>query len=205
MTAALPGPAPDEPVGSTPGRAVLVVVDMQPVFADDGSPWAAPRFAEALPVVRSLAEAAGAGGTVFTRFVAPERPEGSWVPYYAEWPFALQPPDAPTYAVVAELADLAAAAPVVTATTFGKWGPDLAAHVRPGDTMLLCGVSTDCCVLSTALAAADAGVAVRVVEQACAGADDVSHARALDAIRLYAPLADVIDTARAHAILTTTT
>lgn len=192
------------PGGSTPGRAVLVVVDMQPVFADPGSPWAAPRFAEALPVVRSLAEAAGADRTVFTRFVAPARPTGAWVAYYADWPFALQPEDAPAYAVVPELADLAARAPVVTATTFGKWGPDLATHVGPGDTMLLTGVSTDCCVLSTALAAADAGVAVRVVADACAGADDASHARALDAIRLYAPLADVIDATTARAVLATT-
>lgn len=191
--------------GATPGRAVLVVVDMQPVFADPGSPWAAPRFAEALPVVRSLAEAAGPDRTVFTRFVAPERPAGAWVAYYADWPFALQPPDAPAYAIVPELTDLAGAAAGVTATTFGKWGADLAAHVGPGDTMLLTGVSTDCCVLSTALAAADAGVAVRVVAEACAGADDAAHTRALDAIALYAPLAEVVDATTAHAILATTT
>jgi nicotinamidase-related amidase len=184
---------------------VLVVVDMQPVFADADSPWAAPRFGEALPVVRALAEQAGAERTVFTRFVAPDRPAGAWVAYYADWPFALQPEDAPAYTIVPALADLAAGAAVVTATTFGKWGPDLAAHVGPGDTMLLAGVSTDCCVLSTALAAADAGVAVRVVAEACAGADDAGHARALDAIRLYAPLADVIDATTAGAILATTT
>lgn len=197
MTAAVPA-------GAVPGRAVLVVVDMQPVFADAGSPWAAPRFAEAQAVVRSLAEAAGADRTVLTRFVAPEQPQGAWVPYYADWPFALVPPDDPVYAVVPGLADLAAVAPVVTATTFGKWGPDLAAHVRPGDTMLLTGVSTDCCVLSTALAAADAGVAVRVVAEGCAGSTDEAHARALDAIRLYAPLADVTDATTAAAILATT-
>lgn len=190
--------------GSVPGRAVLVAIDMQPVFGDPGSPWAAPRFAEVLPVVRALADAAGPDRTVLTRFVAPEHPEGAWVPYYADWPFALQPPDAPAYALVPELADLADLVPVVTATTFGKWGPELAAHLAPGDTMLLTGVSTDCCVLSTALAAADAGVAVRVVAEACAGSDDVSHARALDAIRLYAPLADVVDVTTARAILATT-
>lgn len=191
---------PDPTPGPT-GRVVLVAVDLQPVFADPGSPWAAPRFAEALPVVRELAEAAGPDRTVLTRFVAPERPSGAWVPYYADWPFALQPPDAPAYAVVPELADLAARAAVVTATTFGKWGPDLAALVRPGDTMLLVGVSTDCCVLSTALAAGDAGVAVRVVAEGCAGSDDTAHERALDAMRLYAPLVDVLDLDRARAAL----
>jgi len=201
-TSTLGASVTDQAAAGAP-RTVLVVIDMQPVFADAGSPWAAPRFAEALVVVRELAEAAGPDRSVFTRFVAPEHPEGAWVDYYADWPFAQQPPSAPAYRVVPALADLAAAAPVITATTFGKWGPDLAAHVRPGDTMLLVGVSTDCCVLSTALAAADAGVAVRVVAEGCAGADDETHARALDLMRSYTPLADVIDLAGARAELLT--
>jgi nicotinamidase-related amidase len=49
-------------------------------------------------------------------------------------------------------------------------------------------VSTDCCVLSTALAAADAGVEAPVVADACAGADDDSHAKALNVMDLYRPL-----------------
>jgi len=64
----------------------------------------------------------------------------------------------------------------------------------PGQ-LVLAGVSTDCCVLSTALAAADAGVAVRVVADACAGATDGSHRQALDILRLYAPLVEVVSVA----------
>jgi nicotinamidase-related amidase len=57
--------------------------------------------------------------------------------------------------------------------------------------MVLTGVSTDCCVISTALAAADAGVAVRVVSDACAGISENDHQRALDAMALYAPLIEI--------------
>ncbi|HEY0217731.1 MAG TPA: isochorismatase family protein [Cellulomonas sp.] len=188
----------------TGSLTLLVVIDMQPVFADPASPWAAPRFAEALPVVRALADRAGPGRTVLTRFVAPEQPDGAWREYYAQWPFALQPPDAPLYALVPELADLAVmpgGAPVVTATSFGKWGPELATLTGNDATLLLTGVSTDCCVLSTALAAADAGVAVRVVADACAGADDRTHALALDLMRLYAPLIQVVTADQAAALL----
>jgi nicotinamidase-related amidase len=53
------------------------------------------------------------------------------------------------------------------------------------------GVSTDCCVLSTVLPAADAGVKVRVAADACAGASDESHRQALAIMALYAPLVDV--------------
>ncbi|HWT33381.1 MAG TPA: isochorismatase family protein, partial [Microbacterium sp.] len=54
-------------------------------------------------------------------------------------------------------------------------------------------VSTDCCVLSTALGAADAGVRIRVAADACAGLSDADHQRALDAMALYAPLIEISD------------
>jgi nicotinamidase-related amidase len=57
--------------------------------------------------------------------------------------------------------------------------------------MVLTGVSTDCCVISTALAAADAGVAVKVVTDGCAGLSPADHQRALDAMALYAPLIEL--------------
>ena len=53
-------------------------------------------------------------------------------------------------------------------------------------TLVLAGVSTDCCVLSTAVAAADVGVPVQVVADACAGVDDASHRKTLDVLALYA-------------------
>jgi nicotinamidase-related amidase len=165
--------------------AWLVAVDLQTVFADPASPWAATPFGRALEGTRRLLPAF-AGRTVHTRFVAPTEPLGAWRPYYREWPFALVPPTDPLYDLVPGL--VAPNDPVVTATTFGKWGPELQAAVGHSPTLVLTGVSTDCCVLSTALAAADAGVAVLVVIDACAGASENDHQRALDAMALYAPL-----------------
>jgi nicotinamidase-related amidase len=168
----------------------LVVIDMQRVFADADSPWAAPDFAAILPTVAGLVKTYGDAVTI-TRFVAPERPTGAWRDYYAEWPFALQPPDAPLWDVVPELGSRG---PTLDATTFSKWGPALADRV--GDaTMVLCGVSTDCCVLSTAVAAADAGVPVLVVGDACAGVTAESHRATLDVLALYAPLVRVVRSA----------
>jgi nicotinamidase-related amidase len=48
-------------------------------------------------------------------------------------------------------------------------------------------------VLSTALAAADAGARVRVVADACAGVSPADHERALQAMALYGPLIEVTD------------
>jgi nicotinamidase-related amidase len=170
--------------------ARLVVIDMQAVFADEGSPWRTPRYAEAAAGVRALLPAF-AGRTVWTRFVAPTEPRGSWVPYYEEWGFALEPADSPIWALSGFESGRD---PVVDAPTFGKWGRRLAALT--GDApLVLAGVSTDCCVLSPALAAADDGRFVSVVADACAGASDEDHRRALDAMALYRPLITITDVA----------
>jgi nicotinamidase-related amidase len=174
--------------GGPGGPGCLAVIDMQRVFGDPGSPWLAPRFAEIVDPVRRLA-GAFRPRVVFTRFVAPASPHGAWRAYYDQWPFALQPPDAPVYDLADDFA--AMAGPTLDATTFSKWGPELATRTR-GGALVLAGVSTDCCVLSTALAAADAGTPVRVVADACAGANDESHAKALDIMRLYSPLVEVV-------------
>ncbi|MEU5364207.1 isochorismatase family protein [Streptomyces sp. NPDC005925] len=158
---------------------------MQRVFADAGSPWAAPRYGEAAAGVRRLL--AGFGDRVtFTRFVPPDEPVGVWRAYYDRWPFARGPADAARWRLTDDFADRARH--VLDAPTFGKWTPELAGLTGPGGRLVLAGVSTDCCVLSTALAAADAGVEVLVVADACAGADDDSHAKALHVMDLYRPL-----------------
>jgi hypothetical protein len=119
----------------------LAVIDMQRVFADPGSEWLAPRFAEIISPVRALADAFRPQVT-FTRFIAPEIPEGAWRRYYEQWPFALQPPGAPIY----QLADQFAGepGPTLDRDTFSKWTPELWSMVGAGGRLLLAGVSTDC-------------------------------------------------------------
>ncbi|MBK4348294.1 cysteine hydrolase family protein [Lacisediminihabitans changchengi] len=168
----------------------LVVIDMQVVFGDPGSEWFTPGYPQIEPTVARLVEHYG-DRVVFTRFVAPTEPRGAWVAYYEQWPFALVPADAPLYDLMPAFAS--GGHPVVTETTFGKWGPDLAALIGEDATMVLVGVSTDCCVLSTALAAADAGVAVKIVADGCAGLSALDHQRALDVMALYGPLIEITD------------
>lgn len=163
----------------------LVVVDPQAVFADPAtSPWGSPMWAETVPRIAALADAYGPERTVVTRFVADPSLGGSWGPYYEAWPFAVVPDDDPLYAVVPELAHVAVH--VVTMGTFGKW-PGLRDVVGDDAHLTVAGVSTDCCVLSTVLPAADAGATLRVVGSACAGSTTENHARALAAMALYGP------------------
>ncbi|WP_328525992.1 cysteine hydrolase family protein [Kribbella sp. NBC_00359] len=164
---------------------VLALIDLQRIFADPDSGWATPGFDRVIEPTKALIERF-APDVVFTRFVAPEKPAGAWVPYYEAFPFALQPPDAEDYQLVDEFKG----APTLDKTTFSAWGPELAA--RSDGRLVLGGVSTDCCVISTALAAVDAGVHVQVVEEACAGSTDDNHRKAIDIMRLYAPMLEIV-------------
>jgi nicotinamidase-related amidase len=165
---------------------LLVVVDCQEVFADPASPWAVPRYAEVAGPIARLADASAR--VRFTRFVVPDDPAGSWVPYYRRWSFAAAREGArERFALAAPFRDRPDAAATLDRPTFGKWDAELEGELGAGDELVLCGVATDCCVLATAVAAVDAGAQVRLVADACAGADDAAHERALALLAAFAP------------------
>lgn len=161
----------------------LVVVDAQRIFADPASEWCAPRFAETVDPIRSLVAEHGER-VVQTRWVPPVAKRGSWVPYFQRFPFADRSPHDPIFDLVDEVAALELPH-TVSEPTFGKWGEQLRSVVGEDAHLVLAGVATDCCVLSTALAAADAGCTVEVVAAACAGSSDEAHERALAAMALF--------------------
>lgn len=192
MSTASPGGSPTLPVEAVEPLEDewLVVIDPQAVFADPvTSPWGSPMWAETVPRIARLATAYE-GRVVVTRFVADPGIGGSWADYYDDWQFALVPGSDPLYAVVPELAELTDH--VVTEPTFGKWTPGLRAVIGKQPRFALAGVATDCCVISTALPAADAGASVRVVAQACAGSTVAMHQQALGAMSMFAPQVTIV-------------
>jgi nicotinamidase-related amidase len=164
--------------------AWLVVIDPQRIFADSASQWGSPMFPAIVDPVRRLAAAAGPR-TVVTRWVPARDPQGSWAAYLEAWPFADVPEGDPLLEVVPELAGIGAEQ--VSLPTFGKWGYALQAITGPTPHLVLAGVSTDCCVISTALAAADGGATITVVTDACAGSTPANHRAAMDVMALYPP------------------
>lgn len=175
---------------TAPPPALLVVIDLQEIFADPQSGWYSPGFSSILEPIDALV-AAYAPHVVFTRFVAPPAPLGAWRAYYERYPFALLAPEDPAYALIERYR--AHRGESLETTTFSKWVPGLIERCAPETTLVLAGVTTDCCVLATALQAADAGRAVRVVREACAGANDESHAQALALMELFSPLVEAVD------------
>ena len=169
-----------EPVSSP----LLVVVDMQHVFRDPESPWATPGFDEIVEPIDKLVGAFG-DRVVFTRYRAPEHPEGSWVAYFELWSEVTKPERRRWMDLVEPWASRRPR--TLEKESFSKWGPELRDLAGESKTLVLCGVATDCCVISTALPAADDGMFVRIVADACRGATADAHAHALAIMGGYAP------------------
>ena len=168
----------------------LMIIDMQRIFGEATSEWFTPDYSSVSAGVQRLL-GAFESRVCLTRFLAPEQPTGVWIDYYERWPFALDPANAPLYELSDEFRSIPAT--IVDRTTFGKWDAEAARELGHPAEIVLAGVTTDCCVLSTALAAADAGVHVTVAADACAGITEEDHQRALDAMALYSPLVDIAD------------
>lgn len=163
----------------------LIVIDAQHIFADPASDWGSPLWGDALANIELLLPAF-AGRTVLTRWIPPsaEARVGSWADYMAAWPFADRAVHDPYLELVDELGRVNA--PVIDAATFGKWDA-LRALLGEAPSLVVTGVATDCCVVSTVLAAADAGARITVVTDACAGSSPENHAAACTVMGLYPP------------------
>ena len=172
-------------------RDWLLVIDLQPAFSDPRSPWFTPGLDEVSDRIATLVAAFG-HRVVFTRFVPPASPAGSWRAYYAKWPFALE--RGVGLAVGARRAVVGATQPRQP-HVLEMAARRCAARSAQDEAVVLCGVSTDCCVLMTALAAVDDGAQVRVVEDACAAKNAGVHAGAIAIMAARAPQLRVVTTA----------
>ena len=168
----------------------LVVIDMQHAFADPPSPWFTAGFTEAADRIAGLIPRF-APRVVFTRFIPPHPITGSWAAYYQRWEFANAPAHAEQWQIVSPWRG----AESLDTHRFSKWGKELRDRIGPSATAVLCGVSTDCCVLMTALAAVDEGAFVRVVADACGAKTQQVHEAALALLQSRAPQLTITSTA----------
>ena len=157
--------------GDDSSEAWLLVIDPQVIFAEQSFE----------------------GRVILTRWIPTADRSTSWSEYFEAWPFADVPASDPLYDLTPEAAALGAPH-VIDEPTFGKWGAQLAAITGGSPHLVVAGVSTDCCVISTVLPAADSGAWITVVGDACAGSDQGNHERALSIMGLFAPQVRVATT-----------
>ena len=167
---------------------LLVVIDMQEVFRDPRSPWATPGFDGLAEPIGRLVESFSQR-VVYTRFILPEHVVGSWSPYYETFAEVTDPGRASWFELAEPYRSWATS--TVDKPAFSAWGSALARAGGQPVTIVLCGVATDCCVISTALAAVDEGAFVRVAADACAGSTPTAHEAALSVMGGYTPQIEI--------------
>lgn len=167
-------------------RDLLLVIDMQNVYLP-GQEWACPSMPDVTRKVRALLDAKKAGDTVFTRFVAPENPVGTWKDYNVE--NAAVNADPWLNAIVDDLQPYAAQYPVLEKSVYSSMKiPELAKRAKAAEHVVLAGVVAECCVLSTMMEAIDQGHSVIFLYDCIAGQSQENEQEIRKLAESFAPL-----------------
>ena len=166
------------------GGDLLLVIDMQNAYTADG-PWTCPNMARATEQIIALIESGRFSEVVFTRFDAPQDPVGTWKDYNVinrevnedEWMNEMVP----------ELASYLTQYSVFSKSTYSSMTvPEIREAAEQctarGGSVVLTGVVSECCVLSTAFEAIDLGCPVIYITDACAGCSDDLEAAAVSVL-----------------------
>ena len=167
---------------------VLVIIDMQNIFVDGAGAWEVVGYKEAEGLIEKI-RADFPGKTVVTKFVADPKELGIWSKYYDTYPSTRLPEDHQMWDLTI---DLGPGDTLISVPTFSKWGSELSEIVGQNNRIIMVGVATDCCVISTALGAIDAGREVIVIEDACAGTSRTNHSKTMEIMGLLGPMIRVI-------------
>lgn len=171
--------------GPIPADAIHLVVDMQELFRSHPD-WGTASLTAIVAPIRRLLEAKP-GNAYFSRFVPPQQMDhavGAWRRYYQRWRnVTLDRMDPDLVNVIAELRVWEQR--VVDKTGYSALGnPDFRRLVSApdGHCLILSGVETDVCVLSTAMEAMDLGLRVILAVDAITSSSAKCHDLALQIV-----------------------
>lgn len=176
-------------------RNIVVLIDLQTIFGLKYSPWRVDYYEYVITgtcsFLNSLAlhDNSNTLDIIMTRYLPPPS-KHVWKEYLDMFPSIDRNPNSSDYELDSRL-DGVADFKVVAATTFGKWPVIEPIVGKEPCNIFIGGVSTECCVLSTALAAVDAGHKVFIMEDLCEGT--VLHNEALNIMKAFSPNITVIN------------
>ena len=152
-------------------RDLILVIDMQNAYGQGGV-WCCPNAKKAADnISRIISEKRNDADVVFTRFLAPKEPSGTWEAYNRV--NASVNSDAYANEIMDEFLNEVKSFPVYQKSTYSSLQiPEVRTLAKKARRVILTGVVAECCVLATAFALIDAGIDVVYLTDAVAGIDD---------------------------------
>ena len=151
-------------------KDLILIIDMQNVYAEGGQ-WCCPKTESAAAKLRQLLDAAAVkegADVIFTRFLAPDKPVGTWKAYNEE--NAAVNADAHANAMLAGFEKDLKRYPLYTKSTYSSLSiPAVREAALQAERVIVAGVVAECCVLATVMALIDEGVPVIYLTDAVAG------------------------------------
>lgn len=165
---------------------LLIVIDMQNVYLE-GQPWGCTATSEIVRKIKNLIDNHVSDNVIFTRYMPPENPVGTWKQYNIE------NEEINKNAWMSEMMD--AWKPyleqyrIFTKDKYSSYTnaevKTLAANARR---VVLCGVVAECCVLFTLLGGIDAGNKMIYLKDACSGVSREHELMVEKIAAYYAPM-----------------
>ena len=165
---------------------LLLVIDMQNVYTK-GQEWACEGVEAASASILRLLNSQMPEQVIFTRYLAAEHPEGVWKEYN-EMNAAVNT-DAWLNEMMPEFLPWVKTHPVYTKSVYSSFAiPEVRDLAKHASRIVISGVVAECCVLSTALSAIDAGCKVIYLTDAVAGLNATSQKEAENILSYLSPL-----------------
>ena len=147
-------------------KDLVLVIDVQNAYMK-GQPWECNDTDKMLENIRKIIDS-GKADAVFTQFLAPTDPVGTWCDYNTINKEINESEE--LNEIEASLKPYLGRYPVMQKSTYSSMKiPELCELVKGYDRLVLTGVVAECCVLATAMEAIDLGIPVVYIEDAVAG------------------------------------
>lgn len=167
---------------------LILVIDMQNAYRF-GEPWGCDTFERSRARIREVLDAAEAQGAAIrlTQFIADPDAAGTWADYNAVNKATNDDPW--MNALIDDLKPWAAKYPVYQKSVYSCMHiPALRDAAEAAERVVITGVVSECCVLSTCLSLIDMGCRVVYLKDACSGIDETYEAAVLKILDGMSPL-----------------
>ena len=165
---------------------LLLVIDMQNVYTK-GQEWACEEVEKASDSILRLLNSRALSQVIFTQYLATKHPEGVWKEYNKV--NAAVNADPWLNEMMSEFLPYTKKYPIYTKSVYSSFAiPQVRELAKHASRIVISGVVAECCVLSTALSAIDAGCKVIYLTDAVAGLNATSQKEAENILSYLSPL-----------------